>query len=396
MNSSLPRASRPFAVLLLTSLLAACGGGGDASTPADTRNIKEVVSFGDSLSDVGTYNPTTADADLTNDIPVGLRFTTKPATAPTGAVWTEILAAEYGLNITPNRLVNFSGLNPATGAPVGTPATMGKIYNLGGGSYAEGGARIATELTINDKGLPVKDGLVTLPNGASYQYLTSLSVKGQIAKYQAARTSFNADQLVLIEGGGNDFLAFLTGVGEKIIDPATAPNEIGKNATAMVTQVKTLIAMGATKVVYANLPDLGKTPLFAAAPDSFKGLATTLSTEYNKAVAAGLAGEIAAKKVVLFDLAGLFTKVTTSPVSYGLVNVNNMACTNDTTPSATPLPPTTDPKKVSALICTGKTLAAVGADGNYLFADGIHPTITVHGIWGKTAAATAMASGFVK
>ena len=143
MNSSLLRASRPFAVLLLTSLLAACGGG-DASAPEDTRNVKELVSFGDSLSDIGTYNPTTADADLTNDIPVGLRFTSKPATAPVGSVWVEFFAREYDLSITPNRLVNFSGLTPA-GAPVGTPGTRGKVYALGGNGYAEGGARIETD-----------------------------------------------------------------------------------------------------------------------------------------------------------------------------------------------------------------------------------------------------------
>jgi outer membrane lipase/esterase len=392
MNSSLPRASRPFAVLLLTSLLAACGGGDDVSTPADTRNIKEVVSFGDSLSDVGSYNPTTADADLTNDTPVGLRFTTKPASAPTGAVWTEILAAEYGLNITPNRLVNFSGINPATGAPVGTPGTMGKIYNLGGSAYAEGGARIETD-TLDAQGKPT-DGLITVKPGLTYQSATALSVKGQIAKYKAARTSFNASQLVLIQGGPNDFFAFLRGVAGGTINPATAPTEIGKNATAMVTQVKTLLAMGASKVVYANMPDLGVTPQFASTP--LKGLATTLSVEYNKAVAAALDADVTAKKVVIFDTSALVAKAIASPASYGLVNTTNMACTNDTTPSATPLPPTLDPSKVSALTCNSKTLAMVAADMTYLFADGVHPSISAHTILGKTAAAEAIAKGFAK
>ncbi|WP_293933877.1 SGNH/GDSL hydrolase family protein [Iodobacter sp.] len=394
MNSSLPRASRPFAVLLLTSLLAACGGGGDANTPADTRNIKEVVSFGDSLSDIGTYNPTTADADLSNDIPVGLRFTTKPATAPTGAVWTEFFAAEYGLNLTPNRLVNFSGLNPVTGAPVGTPSLMGKIYELGGSAYAEGGSRIDTELTVNAKGQAISNGLVTVAPGVTYQSATALSIKGQIAKYKAARTSFNASQLVLIQGGPNDFFAFLAGVAAGKISPTTAPTEIGKNVTSMVTQVKTLVAMGASKVVYANMPDLGVTPQFAPTP--LKGLATTLSVEYNKAVAAALATEIAAKQVVIVDTAGLVAKAIVSPVSFGLVNTSNMACNNDTTPSITALPPTTDPTKVSALTCTGKNLVALDADVTYLFADGVHPSITGHAVLGKAAAGTAMAAGFVK
>ncbi|MCB5195349.1 SGNH/GDSL hydrolase family protein [Deefgea salmonis] len=402
MNISLPRASCPLAVLLLTSLLAACGGGGDVSIPPDTRNIKEVVSFGDSLSDVGTYNPTTADADTTNDQPLGLRFTTKPILKvdgkpdqPTpGVVWTEVLANEYGLYLIPNRLVNFSGINPATGAPVGTAGSMGKIYDFGGTAYAEGGARIETELTVNAKGQPINNGLITVAPGVTYQSATALSIKGQIAKYKAARTSFNPSQLVLIQGGPNDFFAFLGGVAEGKIDPATAQTEISKNALAMVTQVKTLVAMGATKVVYANMPDLGVTPQFASTP--LKGLATSISTAYNQAVAAGLANEIAAKQVLVYNTAGLVATAISSPASFGLVNTSAMACNNDATPSATPLPPSVDPSKVSALTCNPKTLVAVNADINYLFADGVHPSVAGHTAWGKAAAATAMAAGYVK
>lgn len=383
MNSSLPRASRPFAVLLLTSLLAACGGGGDASAPADTRNVKELVSFGDSLSDIGTYNPTTADADLTNDVPVGLRFTSKPAAAPVGSVWVEFFARDYDLSITPNRQVNFSGLNPLNGTPVGTPGTRGQVYALGGNGYAEGGARIDTDPAFNSSGQAIADGLVTVAPGMTYQYATALSVKGQIAKYKAARTSFNSSQLVLIQGGPNDFFAFLGGVAASKIDPATAPAEIAKNATSMITQVKTLIAMGATKVVYANMPDLGVTPQFSPTP--LKPLATLVSVNYNAAVAAGLAAEVAAKKVVIVDTAGLVAKAIASPASFGLVNTTAMACNNDP-----------DPAKVSALTCNGKTLVAANADTTYLFADGVHPTIAGHTILGKTAAATAMAGGFAK
>lgn len=398
MNSSLPRASRPFAVLLLTSLLAACGGGGDASAPADTRNVKELVSFGDSLSDIGTYNPTTADADLTNDVPVGLRFTSKPAAAPVGSVWVEFFAREYELSITPNRQVNFSGLNPLNGTPVGTPGTRGQVYALGGNGYAEGGARIDTELTVNAKGQTIVDGVVTVAPGVTYQSATALSIKSQIAKYKAARTSFNASQLVLIQGGPNDFFAFLAAAGAGLVtaDAPAIAAVIDKNATSMVTQVKTLVTLGATKVVYANMPDLSVTPQFSSAPAPIKSLALQLSTGYNDAVAKKLAAEVDPKKVVIVDTAGLVAKAIASPVSFGLVNTTAMACNNDTTPSAVQLPPTTDPTKVSALTCNGKTLVAANADTNYLFADGVHPTIAGHTILGKTAAATAKAGGFAK
>ena len=220
---------------------------------------------------------------------------------------------------------------------------------------------------------------MTVAPGVTYQYATALSIKGQIAKYKAARGSFNASQLVLIQGGPNDFFAFLGGVAASTSDSATAPAEIAKNATSMVTQIKVLIAMGATKVVYANMPDLGVTPQFFLTP--LKPLATLVSVNYNAAVAAGLAAEVAAKKVVIVDTSGLVGKAIDNPASFGLVNVTAMACNN---------------APVSALTCNGKSLVAANADTNYLYADGVHPTIAGHTILGKAAADNAKAGGFAK
>lgn len=76
------------------AMLAACGGGGgggssntssaNTSTPTGGVNL-QVVSFGDSLSDVGTYAPV-----ITASFGGG-RFTTNP-----GEVWTQKVAEYYG------------------------------------------------------------------------------------------------------------------------------------------------------------------------------------------------------------------------------------------------------------------------------------------------------------
>src|SRR5579875_3554105 len=71
------------------ALLAACGGGDDnnggSASNAPPSGVKmQVVSFGDSLSDVGTYS----------QIKLGFgggRFTTNP-----GQVWTQNVAQYYG------------------------------------------------------------------------------------------------------------------------------------------------------------------------------------------------------------------------------------------------------------------------------------------------------------
>src|SRR5579862_3969033 len=76
------------------ALLAACGGGSDnnnnaSSTPAGGVKL-QVVSFGDSLSDVGTYSPVIQGSFG------GGRFTTNP-----GEVWTQKVAEYYGGTLTP-------------------------------------------------------------------------------------------------------------------------------------------------------------------------------------------------------------------------------------------------------------------------------------------------------
>src|ERR1700722_4759690 len=73
------------------AMLAACGGGSDNNnnnTPAGGVKL-QVVSFGDSLSDVGTYAPVAA-ANFG-----GGRFTTNP-----GQIWTQNVAQYYGGTLT--------------------------------------------------------------------------------------------------------------------------------------------------------------------------------------------------------------------------------------------------------------------------------------------------------
>ncbi len=102
------------------ALLAACGGGGDdnnnasSSTPAGGVKL-QVVSFGDSLSDVGTYAPVIQGSFG------GGRFTTNP-----GEVWTQKVAEYYGDTLKPAYLGGF-------GQPLAA---------AGGFGYAQGGSDV--------------------------------------------------------------------------------------------------------------------------------------------------------------------------------------------------------------------------------------------------------------
>jgi hypothetical protein len=145
-----------FAVTI--SLLSACGGGhgggssssGSASTPAGGINL-QVVSFGDSLSDVGTYAPIASAVG-------GGRFTTNP-----GQVWTQNVAQYYGDTLSAAYTIDLTH----------------ELKAQGGFGYAEGGATVATPANQNDF-LTDVIGNVEMP------------VNQQVSSYLSAHGSFNA------------------------------------------------------------------------------------------------------------------------------------------------------------------------------------------------------------
>ncbi len=251
-----------------------------------------------------------------------------------------------------------------------------RIVKLGGTSYAQGAATVQTDPANGGK---VDGSTLGLPAGTTVQLATALSVKTQIDQYVADRTSFNSHQLILIDGGANDLINFAQKVAADPTQAANATAVVGAAATGMVTQLGRLQALGATNIVYANVPNLALTPAFsvAAVGTTGNGLAAQLTTAYNTAVA----NAITANKlnVQVFDVSAMLTNVVASPATYGLSNVTTPACNSTLNGS------------LSAMTCTTSTLVAANADSTYLFADGVHPTNAAHKIWAALAASQVMA-----
>jgi phospholipase/lecithinase/hemolysin len=74
------------------------GSGSPSGAPTTKGSFTSIVSFGDSLSDVGTYAPATSLAGNGTPPFFGGKFTTNSAT---GTVWVENLATSIGLVVTP-------------------------------------------------------------------------------------------------------------------------------------------------------------------------------------------------------------------------------------------------------------------------------------------------------
>ncbi len=245
--------------------------------------VQRIVVFGDSLADGGYYRT------LLPLPPGSGRFTTNP-----DPVAPEVLAAQLGLP-----LVSF--------------------YGLGGTNYAVGGAR------------------VTAANAASIPITT------QITNYLNAGGTFGPNDLIYIQGGGNDFFFYqATGSTNNAI-LTTAANQLA----AQVVRVQ---AAGADRIV-----------TFAVQTGGAPGLQL-----FNQTYAAALAA--ASVNALYFNTDRLYNEIVANPGAFGITNITSTACLG------------------SSLTCTPATYRSPGANETYLLADSVHPSGITQRITGQAVA----------
>ena len=394
------------------ALLAACGGGSSSSssnnssssTPAGGVNL-QVVSFGDSLSDVGTYAPV-IQASFG-----GGRFTTNP-----GEVWTQKVAEYYGGTLTAAYQGGF-----------GQPLVAKSGYG-----YAQGGSDV-----VNPQG----EGWA--PNNMA---ATTVPVVTQVANYLGAHTSFNSNQLVLVNGGANDIFQFstaanLTALGTALqteypalVQQGLLPNtpagqvefiagylqklptpQIAQAAAQLAVQVQTMVNSGATHVVVSTVPDIGNTPQGVQANAAAPGTAALLSgitAAYNGMLVQSLTslGLLGTGKVIVADAFTWLDQQLPNYQALGFTVSNTGTACNLTsmvanaTAYATANPSATNgltPAQYgaqfgSSLFCSPQTYTVAGADQTYMFADLVHPSTHTHALFAQFVQQQIAATGLGK
>jgi GDSL-like Lipase/Acylhydrolase len=184
----------------------------------------QVVAFGDSLLDAGTYEPFAKVAFH------GGRFTTNP-----GLNFTHDIARHFGDALTPAFVGGF-------GQPL-SPA--------GGLNYAQGGSRVTMQPGIGHA--PPGD------SNADFAAATTVPVRDQVKAYLSAHHVFTPYQLVLINGGANDIL-FQLEAAQAVGTPQAkiaALEAIVQSAIDLSAIVASVVEKGATHVLVMNLPDVG-------------------------------------------------------------------------------------------------------------------------------------------
>lgn len=271
-----------------------------SSTFADPiGGYSEIISFGDSLSDSGNASIVTTGSEpgvrgpgyYYRSVPgvpfqVG-EFTNAPtANGPTG-VWVDQLA-------------------PKLGVPVAQP------FLAGGTNYAVADA-------------------VTGSTGVD-------NIDTEISAFTANNsTGAPSKALYTIWGGANDIFA--------ITNPATALTTGTTAADNLYKNILTLSSEGARYFLWANLPDLGKTPAALADPAA-AAVASAASGAFDTEWVTDLAKlQSSGIDVVGFNVAALFAELEADPSKYGFTNI------------------------------TGSAITTPGADPDqYLFWDDVHPT----------------------
>ncbi len=310
----------------------------------------QTVSFGDSLSDVGTYAWFAAPNFS------GGEFTTNP-----GAIWAQDVALYYGGTLAPAY---------SDGLTLTTPAA------LGGLGYAQGGAR------------------VTLTPGVGAPPLSAVPVATQIHDYLSTYGGFTGNQLVLIQGGANDILSAAQLIEASPTNPtviATQEAAIEQAAIDLAQDVGTLLSNGATKVVLVNVPDLGETPLGVSAADG-GALLTSLSAGFNTALKTALTTAGILNEVIYVDAFSFIDNTITNAALDGFAVTNTATACDLTriTASATAYgethtsvlgsmtPQQFGQTMATSLLCSPQMQVSSDASETYMFADTLRPTTHLH------------------
>ena len=390
---------RSWALTALTAaLLTACGGNDDAvpgtgepsGAPTTKGTFTALVTFGDSLSDLGAYAPATSLTGNGAAPYFGGKFTANSATA---TVWVENLATTMGLVVTPGE-VGFGATSVKCPAAGVSPTLAGTCTG-----YGQGGSRVT-----DPNGIGKTTGALTVP------------VKTQIANHLTRFTNFKASDLVIVWAGNNDafiqfgaFSAAATAIqadaiaGRITADEAnvrlfnaqtTAQYAMKAAALELSGYVKSeILAKGGKYVAVMTLPDSTLTPFGSTLPPTAKPVLTALVDTFNLWLREGLTG--VAVKVIDQNAPG--KDVYANPAKYGLVN-NTVPTCDATKIQAITGGAVTDG---SSLFCNSTAGAPyngvrTGADVNtWQFADGVHPTPGGHKIISDYVTSQLRAFGWI-
>ena len=345
-----PHLSLPVSLIIgsvtgIALLISGCGG---STSKSSTPQYLQIISFGDSLSDVGTYRVGAVAAVG------GGEFTIN---GPNNEIWVQDIATALSL---PAPCAAETGLNGAASLGFSVPVAT----HSGCLGYAQGGARVTN---------PVGPGNALLGGSNALLGLLTVPVATQIQNYLTANNgAFSSSDLVTVWAGANDLFIQADTVAAGAETPAQAAAAMAQAATELASYVNMeILGKGATHVLVLNLPDITLTPYALALPSADLPFIAQLVATFNQTLQAGLASD-SSSQLLMIDAYTLSQTEAANASTYGLTNITTPAC--NLSPTANPLS--------SSLICSAANLSSSNVL-NYEYADTVHPTPYSHALLAK-------------
>lgn len=343
------------------AVLAACGGSSGSPQPGDqTMRVKfaSQVSFGDSLSDVGTYNVGTVKALGGGKWTInGNNTSINPEL--TGKNWTELMAAQFGLAAPCPAVTGLDGdATKGFNVPVVAAASCT--------GYAQGGARVTNPAGTGSK-------LVGSPLGA-LTYPVSKQIANHLAKVGG---KFKGDEVVFVMAGANDILGLL---GALQVAATNAGTAAGKQAFAV--SLAGQLAAGAT-----NPATAAQAIGLAMATEAAKPGSTDTSVVSAGVTAAVMAGNTAAASQAVYG--PMVVKAQAAAATAGAKAGADYAAAQG-------------PAQVAAMGALGAELAGmvktqlVGNGANYVVVNNIPDVATTPSAMSKDATTRGLIDAMVK
>jgi phospholipase/lecithinase/hemolysin len=363
-NTNMMKSRVSTVALLAAAFLAGCGGS-DSADKSPPIAFTQMINFGDSLSDVGSYDVGAVQLQGGGHFSIN----GQDATGLAHTNWTEFLAAT--LHVT-------QPCAPETGletieAGVGVAPVAAKFHDTEASpclNYAQGGARVTADVGPGNARLFDQADPSTFSNAIGQ---LTVPVHKQIQRYITnVSPAFSSNQLITVFAGGNDIISNAASFQATVALGGDPTSAAAAAVAAMVTAADELaddvntnvIARGATHVVVVNLPDISLTPGAIASGASGQALVKSMVQAFNVELATKLTH---GDSLLLVDAFTRSVDQTMNMAKYGLTDVTTPACTTSSSLVCTKA------TLISALTPTDLTQPATLAN-TYLYADTVHPT----------------------
>jgi phospholipase/lecithinase/hemolysin len=245
------------------------------------------------------------------------------------------------------------------------PYARGALHFSNGPTWIE-------QLSVLDHAVPSAGPELVLPRvfsnyavgGARARGANPYGLSGQVSLFLGDfRGRGPAGALYVLWMGSNDVRDALEALA---VDPsgATSQSILQQAVSSIYGNLLTLYGAGARKFLVPNAPDIGLTPAIVLQGPAVQGAASFLSSQFNSGLALALAGldSMPGVKIVRLDAFTIVQTVVAAPADFGLTDVQHPCI------------------RVNTLVH-----AFCAQPDQFLFWDGIHPTVAGHRILARYA-----------